>query len=566
MSIDFSKLTGWSTSKGAVTQVADASGKVLWKLKTGKPVILEVEKKSITSYVGETSYNDECVLLDIYPKTNGTVSVTYGGLTKTITDTSGAAEPNAQQVFFGTFNGVSDSVATPASGELVITGDYYTFANGTYTGLKSATNYCACINAIVDFGAIETIANNMFRQNTSLTSITIPDSVTSIGSSAFYGCTGLTSVTIPDSVTTIGTYVFYDCSSLTSVTIPDRVTSIGYCAFTGCSSLTSVTIGRGVTEIASQAFGNCTSLKTFTLKCENAPNANSTAFGTSTSSYTGRNTYATGENILYVPVGATGYDTGSWLDPLQNQNKCGFTFSYTYTPSECTSLTITAEDVKGRNTTTTIYYTAVTNGYDFSNGEWVTGVELTGEVTSEAFPQNTSTEDVVERVVSYTYLGVTATTTIIQGVWKNSGYEVTSPNSQWVLNTALNPDASVYDGVYQSNKNKGVANSYDSLYIDIVGYETFQLYIRSYAESNYDYVMVSQLDKSITNNTSYSDYTSVKGHTRGKQQSGTTIDKYTLIEFTNIDGNEHRIQVIYQKDSSSNSGDDRGYVLIPKNQ
>ena len=64
-----------------------------------------------------------------------------------------------------------------------------------------------------------------------LTSVTIPDSVTSIGNSAFYGCSGLTSVTIPDSVTSIGDSAFYGCSGLTSVTIPDSVTSIGNSAF-----------------------------------------------------------------------------------------------------------------------------------------------------------------------------------------------------------------------------------------------------------------------------------------------------------------------------------------------
>ena len=41
-------------------------------------------------------------------------------------------------------------------------------------------------------------------------------------------CTGLTSITIPNSVTSIGGYAFYSCSSLTSVTIPDSVTSIGF--------------------------------------------------------------------------------------------------------------------------------------------------------------------------------------------------------------------------------------------------------------------------------------------------------------------------------------------------
>ena len=66
---------------------------------------------------------------------------------------------------------------------------------------------------------------------TGLTSVTIPDSVTSIGDEAFYNCTRLTSVTIPDSVTSIGNYAFYCCTGLTSVTIPNSVTSIGDNAF-----------------------------------------------------------------------------------------------------------------------------------------------------------------------------------------------------------------------------------------------------------------------------------------------------------------------------------------------
>jgi len=80
-----------------------------------------------------------------------------------------------------------------------------------------------------------------FYECTSLTSITIPDSVTSIGNYAFYKCTSLTSVTIPDSVTSIGSYAFGWCTSLTSVTIGSSVTSIGYHAFSGCKSLTNVT-------------------------------------------------------------------------------------------------------------------------------------------------------------------------------------------------------------------------------------------------------------------------------------------------------------------------------------
>jgi len=76
----------------------------------------------------------------------------------------------------------------------------------------------------------------------SLTSITIPDSVTFIGEQAFYDCSSLTSITIPDSVTFIGERAFWECSSLTSIAIPDSVTSIGDYAFMGCYELESIVV------------------------------------------------------------------------------------------------------------------------------------------------------------------------------------------------------------------------------------------------------------------------------------------------------------------------------------
>ena len=84
------------------------------------------------------------------------------------------------------------------------------------------------------------IVDEAFWGCSGLTSITIPNSVTSIGSNAFYDCSGLTSITIPNSVTRIGEYALIYCSGLTSITIPNSVTSIGSCAFYGCSGLTSV--------------------------------------------------------------------------------------------------------------------------------------------------------------------------------------------------------------------------------------------------------------------------------------------------------------------------------------
>ena len=94
-------------------------------------------------------------------------------------------------------------------------------------------------------------------ENTEITNLIIPNSVTSIGSRAFSDCSGLTSVTIPNSVTSIGSKAFYNCSGLTSVTIPNSVTSIGTYAFSYCSGLTSITIPNSVTSIGVSAFSNC---------------------------------------------------------------------------------------------------------------------------------------------------------------------------------------------------------------------------------------------------------------------------------------------------------------------
>jgi hypothetical protein len=97
---------------------------------------------------------------------------------------------------------------------------------------------------------------NVFQSCYSLTSITIPRSVTSIIGSFSY-CYSLTSITIPSSVTNIGSNAFQSCYSLTSITIPSSVTSIGYYAFQNCYSLTSITIPRRVTSIGNYAFQSC---------------------------------------------------------------------------------------------------------------------------------------------------------------------------------------------------------------------------------------------------------------------------------------------------------------------
>ena len=138
------------------------------------------------------------------------------------------------------------------------------FGNNVSIGNNTFYN-CFSLTSITIPDGITTIENNAFSGCRSLQSITIPDTVTSIGTQAFYQCYSLQSITIPDSVTTIGSNAFYNCYSLTSITIPDTVTTIENNAFSGCCSLQSITIPDTVTSIGNSAFYQCYSLTSINI-------------------------------------------------------------------------------------------------------------------------------------------------------------------------------------------------------------------------------------------------------------------------------------------------------------
>ena len=148
--------------------------------------------------------------------------------------------------------------------ETNITG-YYNIKESTRLIAIAAFDYCSSLTSITIPNSVTSIGGLAFWDCESLTSIIIPNSVTSIGYAAFYGCSSLTSVTIPNSVTSIGGLAFKGCKSLTSVTIPNSVTSIGEGAFEACSGLTSIIIPKSVTRIGKWAFYLCEKLTSVTV-------------------------------------------------------------------------------------------------------------------------------------------------------------------------------------------------------------------------------------------------------------------------------------------------------------
>ena len=99
-----------------------------------------------------------------------------------------------------------------------------------------------------------------YEEDSKITSVTIPDSVTEICSGAFSGCNNIETLKIPNSVVKIGESAFSNCSSLTTINLPDTLQNLSYGMFNSCSGLTEIEIPDSVESIGGIAFENCSSL------------------------------------------------------------------------------------------------------------------------------------------------------------------------------------------------------------------------------------------------------------------------------------------------------------------
>lgn len=174
-------------------------------------------------------------------------SVTYGGDWSNLTIQSGnpAVQDAANApLFYFEF--------TPDNTAVIVTNYKY---NGAAADVTIPSRYQG--------KPVTTIGHAAFF-NSAVTSVTIPDSVTSISDEAFINCPKLTNISIPNSVTYIGFSAFSSCTSLKSITLPSSLSFISGALFLGCSQLTTIHIPVSVTSIGNNAFADCPSLMTVT--------------------------------------------------------------------------------------------------------------------------------------------------------------------------------------------------------------------------------------------------------------------------------------------------------------
>ena len=176
-------------------------------------------------------------------------SVTYGGDWSNLTIQSG--------------NPAVEDAAKDAANEQLF--DFEFILNNTAVVVISYNGAAADVTIPSRYKGkpVTTIGHAAFF-NSAVTSVTIPDSVTSISDEAFINCPKLTNISIPNSVTYIGFSAFSSCTSLKSITLPSSLSFISGFLFSGCSQLTTIHIPVSVTSIGNNAFADCPSLMTVT--------------------------------------------------------------------------------------------------------------------------------------------------------------------------------------------------------------------------------------------------------------------------------------------------------------
>ena len=123
----------------------------------------------------------------------------------------------------------------------------------------NAFNSCKNL-VLISMPGVTSIGNNAFGSCKNLAITSLPSGVTSIGNDTFSNCTKLALTSLPEGLTSIGSSVFYKCTSLALTSLPSGITKIENNAFGYCTSLTEITFKGKPTTVYANAFSNCTNL------------------------------------------------------------------------------------------------------------------------------------------------------------------------------------------------------------------------------------------------------------------------------------------------------------------
>ncbi|MGJ8641836.1 MAG: leucine-rich repeat protein [Luteolibacter sp.] len=158
--------------------------------------------------------------------------------------------------FFGNLINSDTATVTVAPLEFTFSSDEGEVMITEYIGDSEVVTVPATLDGL----PVTVIGANAFRDESNITAVTLPASITSIEVAAFRGCLKLTSINFPAGLTNIGNSAFFICDDLDNVILPDGLLSIGNSAFNACRSLSSITIPDSVVTIGPSAFLNCSSL------------------------------------------------------------------------------------------------------------------------------------------------------------------------------------------------------------------------------------------------------------------------------------------------------------------
>lgn len=185
------------------------------------------------------------------------IPFTYNSSTKSVTYTSSMPNKDGGVCFERKLlrNKINNGVIQGEHEELLVD------TIGSYA-LSSSLEYGT--GAVVIEKDIKTISSSAFR-NCKIKSVNNPSTLTAFGEYSFYGCTSLTTVNIPEGITTIPNRCFQNCSSLSPISLPSKLTTLGEYAFSGCTSITQIKLPTTVTLIDDGCFYSCSSLQTINI-------------------------------------------------------------------------------------------------------------------------------------------------------------------------------------------------------------------------------------------------------------------------------------------------------------